>query len=121
MHLSVFTITVESTSPDEFSQFCLQLLDYSIEPNFTSSVQIGDPTGAGPSLLFAPTKREKAGKNRIHLDLRPDDQPAAAERAIDPGARHISVGQSADASWVVLADPEGNEFCILQSQQDFDA
>ena len=55
---------------------------------------------------------EKVVKNRIHLDFRPDDQQAEVERVIAMGAKHVDIGQG-EPSWVVLADPEGNEFCIL--------
>ena len=65
-----------------------------------------------PGLLFVPVPEEKAGKNRLHPDFRPVDQTAEVERLLSLGARRADVGQR-DASWVVLADPEGNEFCIL--------
>jgi hypothetical protein len=65
-----------------------------------------------PGMLFVPVPEEKAGKNRLHLDFRPVDQTAEVERLLSLGARRADVGQG-DASWVVLADPEGNEFCIL--------
>jgi hypothetical protein len=52
-------------------------------------------------------------KNRVHLDLRPDDQAVEVQRLISLGARHVDIGQR-DVSWVVLADPEGNEFCVLR-------
>lgn len=57
-------------------------------------------------------------KNRLHIDLRPDDQEAEVARAERLGARKVDIGQSRDpdTSWVVLADPEGNEFCILRAQ-----
>jgi hypothetical protein len=55
-------------------------------------------------------------KNRLHIDLRPDDQEAEVERLVDMGARPVDVGQR-DAGWVVLADPEGNEFCVLSSRR----
>jgi hypothetical protein len=54
----------------------------------------------------------KTVKNRLHIDLRPDDQEAEVERLVDMGARPVDIGQH-DVSWVVLADPEGNEFCVL--------
>ncbi len=56
----------------------------------------------------------KAVKNRLHIDLRPDDQAAEVERALSLGARHVDIGQG-EQTWVVLADPEGNEFCILRA------
>lgn len=62
---------------------------------------------------FVRVPEAKVAKNRLHLDLRPDDQAAEVARAEGLGATRIEVGQSADVSWVVLADPEGNEFCIL--------
>ncbi len=52
-------------------------------------------------------------KDRIHLDLRPDDQDAEVERLIALGARRIDIGQG-DVTWVVMADPEANEFCVLR-------
>jgi hypothetical protein len=68
-----------------------------------------------PGLLFVPVSEEKASKNRLHPDFRPVDQTAEVERLLSLGARRADVGQR-DASWVVLAHPEGNEFCILRGR-----
>ena len=65
-----------------------------------------------PGLLFVPVEEPKTIKNRLHLDFRPDDQEAEVERLLGLGARRTDVGQG-EQSWVVLADPEGNEFCVL--------
>jgi hypothetical protein len=70
------------------------------------------PPGAGPKWLFITVPDDKVVKNRIHLDFRPDDQQAEVNRVLGLGARHVDIGQD-EESWVVLADPEGNEFCIL--------
>lgn len=67
-----------------------------------------------PGLLFERVGHDKAAKNRLHLDFRPDDQAAEVERLLALGATPVDVGQG-DVSWVVLADPEGNEFCVLRS------
>ena len=66
-----------------------------------------------PTLLFHPVSQDKTGKNRLHLDLRPTDgnQDAEVRRLVELGARVVSSEQ--DLPWVVLADPEGNEFCVL--------
>ena len=56
----------------------------------------------------------KTIKNRLHIDLDPDDRDAEVERLLTLGATRADVGQGADATWVVLADPEGNEFCVLR-------
>ncbi|OEU86502.1 glyoxalase [Streptomyces abyssalis] len=66
-----------------------------------------------PGLLFVHVPERKTGKNRLHLDFRPDDQEAEVARLLAHGARHADVGQSEEDPWVVLADPEGNEFCVL--------
>jgi len=77
---------------------------------------IREPDGRGPFVTFGPpTGAAKTGKNRLHLDIAPPtdgDQDAEVERLIALGARRIDIGQG-DVSWVVLADPEGNEFCVL--------
>ncbi len=69
-----------------------------------------------PGILFLAVDEPKHGKNRLHLDVRPDDQAAEVERLLAHGASRIDVGQG-DVSWVVLADPEGNEFCVLQDRR----
>ena len=61
-----------------------------------------------------PSQSEKTAKNRVHFDLRPDDQQAEVQRLEGLGARRIEIGQT-DVTWVVMADPEGNEFCVLRS------
>jgi len=67
-----------------------------------------------PDLLFLRVPEEKAVKNRLHLDLRPADQAAEVARLEGLGARRVDVGQGTRVSWVVLADPDGNEFCVLR-------
>ncbi len=66
-----------------------------------------------PGLLFLQAPQDATrSKNRLHLDFRPDDQAAEVERLLTHGATRIDIGQG-DVPWVVLSDPEGNEFCIL--------
>jgi hypothetical protein len=68
-----------------------------------------------PGLVFVPVPEPKTGPNRLHLDLAPSqdsDHEAEVERLVELGARRVDVGQG-DVPWVVLADPEGNEFCVL--------
>jgi hypothetical protein len=68
-----------------------------------------------PGLLFVPVPEVKSIKNRLHLDFRPDDREAEVERFLSLGATPADVGQG-EQSWVTLADPEGNEFCVLSSR-----
>jgi predicted enzyme related to lactoylglutathione lyase len=65
-----------------------------------------------PGLLFIRVPEKKEIKNRLHLDFRPDDRDAEVERLLGLGATRVDIGQG-DVGWVVLADPEGNEFCVL--------
>ena len=69
-----------------------------------------------PGILFARVPEPKTLKNRLHLDFRPDDRDAAVARLLDLGAKPADVGQG-EQSWVVLSDPEGNEFCVLSSRR----
>jgi predicted enzyme related to lactoylglutathione lyase len=79
---------------------------------------VGSPEdGVAPDLLFLKVPESKTVKNRLHIDLRPADQQAEVERLESLGASRVSVGQGDDVTWVVLADPEGNEFCVLKSLQ----
>jgi catechol 2,3-dioxygenase-like lactoylglutathione lyase family enzyme len=73
----------------------------------------------GPGLVFVPVPEGKQVKNRLHIDLAPrasDDQAAEVARLESMGAKRTSVGEKPEATWVVLADPEGNEFCVLSSR-----
>jgi predicted enzyme related to lactoylglutathione lyase len=66
-------------------------------------------------LGLMPSDEHKRGKNRVHFDLRPDDQDVEIRRLEELGAARIDIDQR-DISWVVMADPEGNEFCVLRSR-----
>jgi predicted enzyme related to lactoylglutathione lyase len=72
-----------------------------------------EPGGDIPGVLFQTVPEPKSVKNRLHFDLRPEDQLAEVERLLSLGARRVDIGQR-EVSWVVMADPEGNEFCVLQ-------
>jgi predicted enzyme related to lactoylglutathione lyase len=74
-----------------------------------------------PGFVFVPVEHGKAAKNRLHWDFAPhtsDDRDAEIARLVDLGATVIDVGQPADATWTVLADPDGNEFCVLSSREE---
>jgi catechol 2,3-dioxygenase-like lactoylglutathione lyase family enzyme len=73
----------------------------------------------GPGLVFVPVPENKQLKNRLHIDLAPraaDDQAAEVTRLESLGAKRINVGQPSEATWIALADPEGNEFCVLSAR-----
>jgi hypothetical protein len=121
MGLRVWTITVACNDPSRMAAFWKALLEYERGTSHTSSELLEDPLGNGPRLLLQPSSLLKSQQNQLHLDLRPDDHDAAVALALDLGASPVDVGQAGSESWTVLADPEGNEFCILQSQASYNA
>ena len=119
--VTIHSVTVECSDASVAARFWRDLLGYEVKANHTRSVHLLDPNGLGPDLLFAWTDEVKVGKNRIHLDLRPADQEAAVGLAVALGATLADIDQTGNESWVVLRDPAGNEFCILQTTDDLAA
>jgi Glyoxalase-like domain len=86
-------------------------------------IEIGPREGFGgpqPTIFLIRDEGTKNGPARLHLDVNPTDRDQDAElaRLLAAGARPVDIGQPADASWYVLADPEGNEFCLLKTRLD---
>jgi predicted enzyme related to lactoylglutathione lyase len=79
-------------------------------------VELTGPPGSGPTVLVVRTPDEKVTKNRVHIDVNATDrdQDAEVERILALGASRVDIGQG-EQSWIVLADPDGNEFCVLRS------
>jgi predicted enzyme related to lactoylglutathione lyase len=113
MGSSVHQVTIDSSDPSGLASFWEQVLDYRRTYEDGDMVEIEPRDGAGNALLFLKVPDSKKVKNRIHLDLKPTDQDAEVERVKSLGATEVDIGQG-DVTWVVLADPEGNEFCILR-------
>lgn len=119
MTLRVQCLTIDAIDPPALGRWWADLLGWRVTFDEDPQVVIEPPAGSPedgvvPDLLFLRSSDTKATKNRIHVDLRPDDQEAEVARAVALGARRIDVGQGDSVSWVVLADPEGNEFCVLR-------
>jgi predicted enzyme related to lactoylglutathione lyase len=113
-------IDVDSRDPSRLAAFWQEALGWRRTYETDDEVVLEPPAGSpedgiSPDLLFLRVPEEKAGKNRLHLDLRPGDQEAELARLLKLGARRVDVGQGTERSWVVLADPEGNEFCLLRA------
>lgn len=116
--LTIQCVTVDCHNPMLLAEFWSELLDWTIAGHDDESVWIEPKHGelvVSPEILFLANPDAKQVKNRLHLDLRPDLQEIEVERALSLGARRVDIGQTGEESWVVLADPEGNEFCILRS------
>ena len=117
--LRIQCLCVDTTDPARLAQFWQAALGWRRTYERDDEVVLEPPAGSRddgvvPDLLFLRVPEEKAGKNRLHLDLRPGDQSAEVARLEELGARRVDVGQGADVSWVVMADPDGNEFCVLR-------
>lgn len=119
MVLRIENVSIDSTSPAETAQFWAEVLDWRIVEDDDDEVALQPPVdsplfGKVPDILFLRVPEDKAVKNRLHLDLRPDDQAAEVARLEELGATRVDIGQG-EVTWVVMADPEGNEFCVLRT------
>ena len=115
MTSQLHAVTVDAADPRRLAEFWGAMLGYKVVYDSPEEVAIQKPDESGPEVLFGKNSDTKSVKNRIHFDLSPSDQAAEVERALTLGAKHIDIGQADDpeVTWTVLADPEGNEFCIL--------
>lgn len=121
MTIVVSQLTIDSTHPDALARWWAQALGWRVvtDPDDDEGVELFPPDG-GTGWLFLRVPDAKTVKNRLHLDLRPQNgssQAAELERLLGLGARKVDIGQG-DVTWHVLADPEGNEFCLLRSTPD---
>ncbi|GAA4896809.1 VOC family protein [Streptomonospora salina] len=124
---SKFTeLAIDCADPAGLARFWCAVLGYEVQAQEEGGVAIGSPAvpegkdrpgPVPPTLTFLPVPEGKAAKNRVHIDVNPTDGERDDEvrRLLDLGARRVDVGQG-DTDWVVLADPEGNEFCVLGSR-----
>jgi Glyoxalase-like domain len=108
-------LVIDSVHPERIARWWANVLDYRITEADDEQVEISGPPGAGPTLVFVRVPETKSVKNRLHIDVSPTDREKEAEleRLLELGAERVDVGQGDDAGWVVLRDPEGNEFCLL--------
>ena len=114
------TVVIDAAHPGALAHWWSEAIGWPITFVAPDEVVV-EPAGNGqsydvPALVFVPVDDPKTTKNRVHLDLASDSTDHQAElvaRLVAAGAGHADVGQS-DVPWVVLADPEGNEFCVLE-------
>jgi hypothetical protein len=116
MTLRLWTVEIDCRDPRTLGHWWADILHWKIFYEEDDHVVVTTPDERFPGLAFSRVSEDKAVKNRLHLDFAPDDQDAEVERLIRLGARRVDVGQG-DAGWVVLADPEGNEFCVLGTRE----
>jgi catechol 2,3-dioxygenase-like lactoylglutathione lyase family enzyme len=120
MACRISELVIDSRDPERLAAFWCDVLGYVLLDRVENSVEIG-PEGEGfgglqPTIVFDLTDKPKAGKLPLHIDVNPTDrdQDEELERLLAVGAKPADVGQTGEESWHVLADPEGNEFCLLR-------
>ena len=122
MAAALSTIVIDAHDVERLAEFWCQVLGWSrsddVEPD--GAIEIIDPARTGSvKILIEPVPDQKVTKNRVHLDIRPlgVDQPEELDRLLALGARRVDVGQG-NQTWIVLSDPEGNEFCLLRGRAE---
>ncbi|MEU9075507.1 VOC family protein [Kitasatospora sp. NPDC048538] len=116
-------LVIDAADPERLAAFWREVLGYvELDRDDDGSIEIGPPGsvpgGPQPTLLFSPSEDPRTGKLRMHIDVNATDrdQDAELERLLALGARPVDIGQTGEESWHVLADPEGNEFCLLRTR-----
>jgi Glyoxalase-like domain len=123
MACRISELVIDCADPDRLAAFCSDVLGYvELGREDDGSIEIGPPDagfgGPQPTLVLSSSSDPRTGKLRLHIDVNATDrdQDAELERLLALGARPADVGQTGTESWHVLADPEGNEFCLLRTR-----
>ncbi|MCI3221264.1 VOC family protein [Streptomyces sp. NP-1717] len=118
MPVTLHHIVVDTHDLPGLARFWAAALRWRVLSEREREVVIGPDASAPVGMCFmpVPAMERKTVKNRLHLDLTTgaEDREAEIDRLIELGARRVDVGQSGEESWTVLADPEGNEFCVVR-------
>ncbi|OLT53499.1 VOC family protein [Cellulosimicrobium sp. CUA-896] len=124
MACRISELVLECRDPEALARFWCEVLDYVVlGDEGDGSLEIGPREGFGgpqPTIVLSRHDTPQPGKSRLHVDVNATDRDQDAElaRLLALGARRADVGQTGDESWHVLADPEGNEFCLLRARLD---
>ena len=114
-------LVIDCRDPARLAAFWCEVLGFAELERVDGSIEIGPQGGFGglqPTIVFSPSPEPKGGKLPLHFDVSPVgcDQEAELARLLAVGARPADIGQRGDEGWHVLADPEGNEFCLLRTE-----
>jgi len=115
MAARISCICIDAIDPRLVADFWAAVLGWDVVEDDDEGISLSSPSRGLPTLDIVPVPEAKQVKNRLHLDLRADGTSFEAEivRLEGLGARRVDVGQGQAVTWVVFADPEGNEFCLL--------
>jgi predicted enzyme related to lactoylglutathione lyase len=116
MPVSLHHIVIDAHDLPGLARFWAEVLGWRVLSEREREVVIGPEVSAPLGICFMPVDDRKTVKNRLHLDLTTSaaDRDAEIERLLALGARQVEIGQTGAESWTVLADPEGNEFCVVR-------
>ena len=119
MPVRLHHIVVDAYDLPRLARFWAQALGWEILSEREREIVIGTDDEAPVGMCFMPVTDPKTVKNRVHLDLTSsaEDRDQEIERLLALGARRVNIGQTGAESWTVLADPEGNEFCVVRPKQ----
>lgn len=119
MPVTLHHLVIDAHDLPALARFWAGVLRWRILSEREREVVIGPDESAVMGICFMPVTDRKSVKNRLHLDLTSaaEDREAEIERILSLGARRADVGQTGDESWTVLADPEGNEFCVVRPKR----
>ncbi len=122
MTSQLVTLCLDAIDPLRLARFWAEALGWQVDDEDQDEIGLVPTDGTRFGILFEPVPNVKVGANRLHLDLTTtsiEDQEETVARLLELGGRHIDVGQSPDDEHVVLADPEGNELCIIEPTNNF--
>ncbi len=122
MACHVLALCFDANDPLRLARFWAGVLGWESADDAQEGITLVPRDDTGFRLRFLPTQERKAGQNQSHFDLTSasaEDQRQTVARSLELGARHIDVGQRPEEGHVVLADPEGNEFCVIEPGNNF--
>jgi len=118
----LIALCIDSNDPLRLAKFWSGVLSWELVNDSLDGLALLPSDDTGFQIRFLPTQERKVGPNQMHLDLTStsiNDQQETVARSLGLGARHLDIGQRPEEGHVVLADPEGNEFCVIGPDNDF--
>lgn len=115
MALKLGMITIDCANPQGLAAFWTEALGVEVEQDYGEFVFLGVQAEGGVRLGLQRVPEPRTGKNRVHVDMQAEDRAAEVARLVSLGAAEVEQHELPGLTWTVLADPEGNEFCVAQS------
>jgi catechol 2,3-dioxygenase-like lactoylglutathione lyase family enzyme len=121
MACRISELVLACDNPEVLARFWCEVLDFVVLEREEDGIEIGPREGFGgpqPTIIFSREDEPRSERARLHIDLNATDrdQDAELERLLAAGAEFADIGQTGDEPWHVLADPEGNQFCLLKTR-----